>query len=86
MYSIIAFFHKAKWTELAITHEINRLLGENTVSHSAVARYVRMFVLSTKETDTSIVPESEGDFSLDDRIPLCSQKSNFFHCTKLLTR
>jgi hypothetical protein len=25
--SIIAFFDKAKWTELAITHEINRVLG-----------------------------------------------------------
>jgi hypothetical protein len=25
--SAAAFFHKAEWNELAITHEINRVLG-----------------------------------------------------------
>jgi hypothetical protein len=34
----------------------------------SVRKYVRVFVLSAKEIDTFIVPESEGDFSLDDRI------------------
>jgi hypothetical protein len=28
--SVVAFFHKAKWTERAITHEMNRVLGENS--------------------------------------------------------
>jgi hypothetical protein len=36
LHSIVAFFHKAKWSKLAITDEINRVLGENTISHSTV--------------------------------------------------
>jgi hypothetical protein len=30
--SVISFFHGTKWTELAITYEINGVLGENTMS------------------------------------------------------
>jgi hypothetical protein len=33
MHSVVAFFHKAKWTERAITHEINRMLGKNIISY-----------------------------------------------------
>jgi hypothetical protein len=57
-----------EWTKRSITHEINGVLGENTISYSRLGKYVRMFVLATKETDIPIVPESGGDFSLDDRI------------------
>jgi hypothetical protein len=70
VHSIIAFFHKAKWLELAITHEMNRVLGGNTISYSAVGKDVRMFILSTKETNIAFVPESAGDFSLGDRMAL----------------
>jgi hypothetical protein len=41
---------------LAITHEINRVSGENTISYSTIGKCVRMFALSTKETDTPVVP------------------------------
>jgi hypothetical protein len=68
LHSIVAFFDKAKSTERAITHEINRMLGENTIIYSTLGKYVRIAVLSTKETDTPIIPESEGDFSVNDRI------------------
>jgi hypothetical protein len=37
-----------------------------------------MFVLSTKETGTPIVPELEGDFSLDDRIALVLREAISF--------
>jgi hypothetical protein len=40
LHSVVAFFHKAKWTERAITHEINRVLGENTISDSRLGKYV----------------------------------------------
>jgi hypothetical protein len=40
-HSVAAFFHEAEWTELAITHEINRVLGENTIAYSTVGKYVR---------------------------------------------
>jgi hypothetical protein len=70
LHSVIAFSHIAKCTELAMTHEIGRVLGENTISVSTVGTYVRMFVLSTKESDIPIILESEGDFSSDDRIAL----------------
>jgi hypothetical protein len=43
--SVVAFFHKAKWTELAITHDINSTLRENILSDSSVRNYVRIFVL-----------------------------------------
>jgi hypothetical protein len=62
---------------VAITHEINRVLGENIINYSTVGKYVRMFVLSTKERDTHIVPESEGDFSFDDRITLVLSEEPF---------
>jgi hypothetical protein len=70
LHSAVAFFHKAKWTELFIKHKINRVLGENTTSYLTVGRYVRTFVLPTKETDIPLLPESDGDFSLDDSIAL----------------
>jgi hypothetical protein len=77
MYCVGAFFHKTKWAELAITHEINCMLGENAVSSSTLGKYVRMFVLSTKETDTPIVPESESNFSLGDPIALVLSEEPF---------
>jgi hypothetical protein len=57
LHSVVAFFHKAKWTERAITHEINRVLGENIIIYLTLGKYVQMFVLSTKETDTPVVPQ-----------------------------
>jgi hypothetical protein len=86
LHSVVAFFHKAKWTERAIKHEINRVLGENTISCWTLGKYVRLFVLSTKETDTPIVPESEGDFSLDDRIAIVLPEEPFHSVAELLQR
>jgi DNA-binding transcriptional ArsR family regulator len=77
LHSVVAFFHKAKWTELAITYEMNGVLRENTISDSTRGIYFRMFVLSTKETDTHMVPESEGDFSLDALIVLVLSEEPF---------
>jgi hypothetical protein len=53
------------------------MLGENTISSSTVGKYVRMLVISTKEKDTPIVPESEGDFSFDDPIALVLSEEPF---------
>jgi transposase len=77
LHSVVAFFHKANWTELAITHEINRVLGENTISYSTVGKYVRKFVLAAKEADTPILSTSDADFSLDDRIALVLSEEPF---------
>jgi hypothetical protein len=49
--SVVAFFHKPKWTGLDIRQEINRVPGAKTISYSTVGKCVREFVLSTKETD-----------------------------------
>jgi hypothetical protein len=86
LHSVVAFFHKAKWTERAITHEINRVLGKNTISYSTLRKCVRMFVLSTKETGTSVVSESEGDFSRDDRIARVTPDEPFHSIAVLLRR
>jgi hypothetical protein len=40
LHSVVAFFHKAKWMEHAITHEINRVLKENIFSDSSLGKYV----------------------------------------------
>jgi hypothetical protein len=53
------------------------MIAENTISHSTVGKYVRMFVLSTKGTDIHIIPESAGDFWLDGRIALVLSKQPF---------
>jgi hypothetical protein len=37
-----------------------------------VEEYVRILVLSTKETDAPIIPESENGFGLNDRSPFLS--------------
>jgi hypothetical protein len=86
LHSVIAFFHKAKWTQHAITQDINRVLGENTIRYSTLVDYVRMFVLSIKDTDTSIVPESEDDVSLDDRIAFVLPEEPFHSVVELLRR
>jgi hypothetical protein len=83
-HSVVAFFHKAKWTEHAIIHEINRVLGQNTISYSTLGKYIRMFVISTKETVTPIVPESEDDFSLDGRIAIVLPEEPFHSVAELL--
>jgi hypothetical protein len=45
-----------------------------------------MFTFSTKETDTPIVPEWEGDVSLDDCIALVLPEEPFHSVTELLRR
>jgi hypothetical protein len=45
-----------------------------------------MFVLSTKETDTPIVPESEGDFSPDDQIAFVLPEEVFHSVPELPRR
>jgi hypothetical protein len=84
--SVVAFFHRAKRTEFVIIHEINQVLGGNTLSDSTVGKYVWMFAFSTKEIDAPIVPESKIGFSPDGCIPLCSSRSHFFQSAKLLGR
>jgi hypothetical protein len=84
--SVVAFFDKTRWTKRTVTHEMNRVLRENTLSYSTLGKYVRMFALSTKETDTPIVSESEGYFSLDDCITFVLSKEAFHSITKLLRR
>jgi hypothetical protein len=86
LYSVVTFFHKARWTGLAITHEIKRVPGENTISYSTVWKCVRMFVLSMKETDTLIVPNRRVISVLTTASPLCSQRRHFFQSTKLSRR
>jgi hypothetical protein len=46
--SAVAFFHKAKWSELGVTQGINRTLGENTISDSTVGKHLRICIFSTK--------------------------------------
>jgi hypothetical protein len=77
LHSVVAFFHRAKWSELAVGHEINHALEENTISYSTAGKYVRMFVISMKETDTPSIPELEGDFNLDERIALAPLEESF---------
>jgi hypothetical protein len=77
LHFVTIFIHKAKWTEIAITHEINCVLEQNIIGYSTVEKYVRMLVLSTRETDSPIVSESEGHFSLDDRIAVVLSEKPF---------
>jgi hypothetical protein len=70
LHSVVAFLHEAKWIELVITHEINRVLGENIISSSTIRTYVRILMSAAQESDTSILSKSDGDSSLDNRIAL----------------
>jgi hypothetical protein len=46
------------------------MLRKSTISYLAIGKYVRMFVVLTKEIDGPLVRELEDDFSLDERIAL----------------
>jgi DNA-binding transcriptional ArsR family regulator len=64
-HSVVAFFQKAEWTELVIMHEINRVLGENTITYSTASKYGREFICGPKDKDSFIVQKFEGDFTRD---------------------
>jgi hypothetical protein len=78
LHSIVASFYKTKCAKLTVMHEINHVLGEDIIGYSTVGKYVWMFgcldvwmfVSSMKETNTPIAAESDGVFSLDNRIAL----------------
>jgi predicted metal-dependent RNase len=59
--SVVVFFHKAEWTELTVTHEINRVLRENRIAYSTVGKYVREFICESKEKYCFIIRQFEGD-------------------------
>jgi hypothetical protein len=81
-HSVVAFFHKAEWTKLAITHEINRMLGENTITYSTVGKYVREFICRPKDKDSVIIRQFEGDFLLKIGLRLCLRRHRFFRSVK----
>jgi hypothetical protein len=51
-----------------MTHEINRVLGENTIVYSTVGKYVREFICGPKDKDSFIIRQFEGNFTFDDWI------------------
>jgi hypothetical protein len=57
-----------KWTELAITDKIHRVLGENTIGYSAIGTCVRMSISTGKETETRNLSPQDDDSSLAPRI------------------
>jgi AraC-like DNA-binding protein len=86
LHSVIAFFHNAEWTELAITHEINRVLGENRIADSTVGKSVREFVCGPKDNDSFTVRQFEGDFTLDDRIGSVFAEAPFLSLRQIAKR
>jgi hypothetical protein len=85
-HSVVSFFHKTKWIERALTPEIHHVPGEDTISCSTLRKYVRMFVLSTKETDIPIVPQTHCDFSLNDCMTGVLPEELFHSVGELLRR
>jgi hypothetical protein len=70
LHSVVAFFRNVKWTELAITREIHRALGENLPD---IPRSVNLFgclLYQRKKTDIPVAPKSEGHFMFDNWIDL----------------
>jgi hypothetical protein len=67
-YSVVTFLYRVKLSKLAITHEINRMLGYNTISYSTVEKYIHVFISGSKQTDSLFTPESSEDFTFDDCI------------------
>jgi hypothetical protein len=57
LHSIVAFLHTAKFIELSITHEINSVLGQNTINSSTVGKY-RVFHLRVSISVSEFGPPS----------------------------
>jgi hypothetical protein len=83
LHSVVAFFHQAEWTELAITHEISRVLGENTIAYSTVGKYVQEFICGLKNKDSFIVRQFEGDFTFDGRIVFMLAEAPFLSLRRI---
>jgi hypothetical protein len=66
--SVVASFHKAKWSELALMHEINCVLWQNPINYSTVGKDVRMFVCALRKPDAPIFRQSQGAFTVDNCI------------------
>jgi hypothetical protein len=77
LHPVVAFFRKAKSTNDAISHDINRVLGENTIRYLTLGKCVRMLVLSTKKQILASSPNQNVISVLMTTSPLCSQRSHF---------
>jgi hypothetical protein len=86
LHSVVAFFHKAEWTELAITHEINCMLEKNTIAYSTAGKYVREFICGPKDKDSFIVRQFEGDFALDNWIASVLAEAPFLSLRQIAKR
>jgi hypothetical protein len=84
--SVVAFFHKAKWSELALRHEINCVLGENTINYSAAGKDDRVFVCASRRPDSLIVEPLESDFSFDDGIACVLSEEPFLSVHQIVKR
>jgi hypothetical protein len=76
-HSVVAFFYKTERTKLAVTHEINHVLGGNTLTYSTVGKDVRGFICGPKDKTSFIVRLFKGDFTLDDRIASVLEEAPF---------
>jgi hypothetical protein len=86
LHSVVAFFHKAEWTELVVTHEIRRVLGKNTIACSTVGKYVREFICGSKDKDSFIVRPFKGNFTLDDLIASVVAEAPFLSLRQIAKR
>jgi hypothetical protein len=86
LHSVPGFSRKTEWTELAITQEINRVLGQNMIAYSTIGKYAREFICGWKEKNSSIVRQFEGDFTLDDQIVPVPREAPFLSLHQITKR
>jgi hypothetical protein len=76
-HSVVVFFRKTKWTERAITHEINCVIGENTISYSTLGNVLKCLPYQQKKQTLPSSPNRKVVSVLMTASPLCSQRSHF---------
>jgi hypothetical protein len=86
LHFVVAFFHTAEWTELAITHETNHMLGEHIIIYSTVGKYGREFICGPKDKNSFIVRQFKGDFTPDDRIAFVLVEGPFLSLRQVAKR
>jgi hypothetical protein len=64
---ICTFPHKAKKTQVAVTHEINPVLSPDTIKYST-GKWIRRFIYAEGEEDFVVDPKAESDFGVEERI------------------
>jgi hypothetical protein len=68
LHHVVAFLNEERKSELEIHNQINRVLGNDTISYAIVGKHGRQYICSKENPVLESGRFSVPDFTLDDKI------------------